>query len=91
MKRHDMLLGLILMASALAVVQVQNVSRQQFMQMETLKRETRDLDVDWGKVQIEQSTLADPKRVAELAKSELGLILPPLDKVWLVEAGGSGK
>ena len=86
MKRLDIALALVLMVCALATVQAQHHARSLFVETESLVREARDLEVEWGKLQLEQSTLAEPKRVEEQAKNQLGLVMPALDQVWLMEA-----
>ena len=87
MKHLDMLLALVLTVCALAVVNAQHRARTLFVELETLKKEARELEVEWGKLQLEQGTLASHARVEALAKSRLGLVSPPLDKVWLIESG----
>ncbi|MEW6132771.1 MAG: cell division protein FtsL [Pseudomonadota bacterium] len=87
MKQLDILLALVLLACALAVVNAQHRARTLFIELEALKREARDLEVEWGKLQLEQGTLTSHARVEALAKTRLGLVTPPLDKVWLLEAG----
>lgn len=89
MSRLDMLLAAVLMACALAVVNAQHRARTLFVELESLKREARDLEVEWGKLQLEQGTLVSHARVEALAKSQLGLVTPPLDRVWLLDAGGA--
>ena len=88
MKRLDVMLAVMLMFCALATVQAQHRARSLFIEREALKKEARELEVEWGKLRLEQSTLADPKRVEFLARSQLGLVLPAFDKVWLLEGGG---
>jgi cell division protein FtsL len=75
------------MLCALAVVNAQHRARTLFIELEALKKEARDLEVEWGKLQLEQGTLTSHARVETLAKNQLGLISPPLDKVWLIESG----
>jgi cell division protein FtsL len=87
-RRLDIVLATVLMACALAVVNAQHRARTLFVELETLKREARDLEVEWGKLQLEQGTLISHARVETLAKTQLGLISPPLDKIWLLESGG---
>ncbi len=87
MKKLDFMLALALLACALAVVNAQHRARTVFVELEALKGEARDLEVEWGKLQLEQGTLGSHARVEALAKNQLGLISPPLDKVWLLEAG----
>ena len=88
MKRADLALAALLMFCALAVVYVQHESRSLFVELEALKKEARELEVEWGKLQLEQGTLTSHARVEALASGELGLVTPPLDKVWLLPAGG---
>lgn len=88
MRQLDIVLMAVLMLCALAVVNAQHRARTLFIEMEALKKEARDLEVEWGKLQLEQGTLTSHARVETLAKNQLGLISPPLDKVWLLESGG---
>lgn len=88
MRQLDIALMAVLMLCALAVVNAQHRARTLFIELEALKKEARDLEVEWGKLQLEQGTLTSHARVETLAKTQLGLISPPLDKVWLLESGG---
>lgn len=82
-----MVLALVLMACALAVVNTQHRARKLFIELEALKREARELDVAWGKLQLEQGTLLSPARVEALARHDLGLVSPSLDRVQILGAG----
>ncbi len=88
MKQLDIMLAAVLMLCALAVVNAQHRARMLFVELEALKKEARELEVEWGKLQLEQGTLTSHARVESLAKNQLGLTSPPLDKVWLLESGG---
>lgn len=87
MRQLDIALAAVLMVCALAVVNAQHRARTLFVELGALKNEARDLEVEWGKLQLEQGTLISHARVEAVAKSQLGLTLPPLDRVWLIEAG----
>ena len=86
MKRLDMALTAILMLCAFALINAQHRARMLFVELESLKKEARELEVDWGKLKLEQSTLADPQRVESVAQSQLGLALPAIDRIVLLEA-----
>jgi cell division protein FtsL len=88
LRRLDIVLAGVLMLCALAVVNAQHRARTLFVELEALKKEARDLEVEWGKLQLEQGTLTSHARVETLAKTQLGLMSPPLDKVRLLESGG---
>lgn len=87
MKRLDAILAIVLMVCALAVVNTQHRARTLFIELESLKKEARELEVEWGKLQLEQGTLVSHARVESLARQQLGLVAPALDKVLLLESG----
>ncbi|MBC2729703.1 MULTISPECIES: cell division protein FtsL [Thiobacillus] len=81
MSRLNVVLALVLVACALAVIQAQHRARTYFVELERLKKEARVLDEQWGQLQLEQGTWANPARVDTLARTRLGLIAPPHDRV----------
>ncbi|MGA7949874.1 MAG: cell division protein FtsL [Thiobacillaceae bacterium] len=84
MKRLDVFLTLTLLLCALAVVQVRDRARLQFMDRESLDMEARELEIEWGRLQLELGTLASHSRVDQLARKELGLVPVDLDKIVLL-------
>jgi cell division protein FtsL len=81
MSRLNAMLALLLIVCALGVIQAQHRSRTYFVELEGLKKEARVLDEQWGQLQLEQSTWANVARVDALARTQLGLIAPPHDRV----------
>jgi cell division protein FtsL len=81
MSRLNAVLALALIVCALAVIQAQHRARTYFVELERLKKEARVLDEQWGKLQLEQGTWANPARVDTLARTRLGLVAPPHDRV----------
>jgi len=81
MSRLNVVLALVLVACALGVVQAQHRARTYFVELERLKKEARGLDEQWGQLQLEQGTWANPARVDTLARTRLGLIAPPHERV----------
>jgi len=81
MSRLNVVLALLLMVCALALIQSQHRSRTYFVELERLKKQAHVLDEQWGQLQLEQSTWASPARVDTLARTRLGLIAPPNDRV----------
>ncbi len=89
MNRLNIILALVLVVSALAVIQSQHRSRTYFVELERLKKEARALEEQWGQLQLEQSTWANPARVDALARAQLGLVPPPQERIH-VETGQAG-
>lgn len=79
--RLNVVLALMLVMCALALIQSQHRSRTYFVELERLKKEARALDEQWGQLQLEQSTWANPARVDAVARAQLGLVSPPQERV----------
>ena len=81
MSRINLGLALLLIACALLLINAQHHARKNFVELERLKKEARSLDEQWGQLRLEQSTWASSARVESVARTRLGLITPPLDRI----------
>jgi cell division protein FtsL len=72
-------------ASGVWVTGATHRSRQLFIQLEELNREQDQLQIDWGRLQIEQSTWATHPRIEALARERLHLTNPIDDQLVVVE------
>ena len=79
-----MLLALIVLASSLAVVYAKHQSRKLFVELDTLKKERDEMNVEWGRLQLEQSTLATHGRIERIAKKRLGMKTPEYEQILIV-------
>lgn len=59
------------MASALGVVDARFASRRLFLEQERLRHEKEQLQVDWWRLQLEQSTWAALSRIEQVAHEKL--------------------
>ncbi len=73
-------------ASGVLVVGAKHRSRQLFIELEELNREQDRLQIDWGRLQIEQSTYATHSRIETLARERLHLTEPRDEQLVIVEA-----
>lgn len=62
--------------SALGVVYVKHRARTVFHQLQQLSLERDELDIEWGRLRLEQSTWATQGRIEQLARSELSMRTP---------------
>jgi cell division protein FtsL len=62
-----------IVASAVAVVYARHQSRALFVELRALERERDELNIDFGRLQLEQATLADTHRVEQVARTRLGM------------------
>lgn len=77
-------LWLAVIASALAVVASTQVVRRDVNELETLRREAAQLQVQWGQYLLEQSTWAAYGRVEAAAISELNMMAPTPEEIVMI-------
>lgn len=64
------------LASGISVVYARQMHRQMFIQLNGLQRERDDLNIEFGKLQLEQATYAENNRVEQIATGKLGMAIP---------------
>jgi cell division protein FtsL len=62
--------------SALAVVHARHRHRQLFVELSELERQRDAMNIEFGRLQLEQATWADPHRIEQLARGPLGMKYP---------------
>ncbi|HEY2345255.1 MAG TPA: cell division protein FtsL [Xanthomonadaceae bacterium] len=72
------------LASGIAVVYARQMHRQMFIQLNGLQRERDDLNIEFGKLQLEQATWAENNRVEQIATGKLGMVYPNAKDVVVV-------
>lgn len=84
--RAMLLLALLLavIASAIAVVWARQENRMLFMQLSKLQNERDHLNIEFGRLELEQATWADPTRIEAVARGKLGMVEPKPADIRLV-------
>jgi cell division protein FtsL len=85
--RLDAVLLSLVVGSALGVVASQHQARKLFAELEREQSRAYELEVEWGQLQLEQSTWAALARVERLARERLGLQEPLPGRVVVVVKG----
>ncbi len=83
-----LVLAVLVTGSAVWIVDTEHRSRQLFIKVEELNREQDRLQIDWGRLQIEQSTWATHPRIETLARERLKLTVPADDQLVVVVEPG---
>ncbi|MGI9263416.1 MAG: cell division protein FtsL [Gammaproteobacteria bacterium] len=73
------------LVSAVAAVYARHESRRLFVELQSLINDRDRLNIDWGRLQIEQSTWASPGRVEQMARSRLRMSVPDPARVVIVQ------
>ncbi|MGD8932912.1 MAG: cell division protein FtsL [Chromatiales bacterium] len=78
------LLSLVIVASGIGVVYAKYLSRKYFVELQVLQAEAESLGVEWGRLQLEESTLATHAKVESTARGRLGMHLPRIEEVRVI-------
>lgn len=84
MAKLNLLLLLVLVVCALGLVTSQHKARKLFTDLERAQARARELDVEYGKLQIEASTWGLHARVEKVATGTLGMRTPDARRVRVV-------
>jgi cell division protein FtsL len=77
--------ALVCVLSSMALVYTKHESRKLFVQLEDLTHERDDLNIEWGQLQIEQSTWATHARIERVATDDLSLMRPEATEIYVIE------
>jgi cell division protein FtsL len=86
MARLNLALLALLVVCALSLVTSRYQARKLFVDLEREQAQSRAYDVEYGQLQIEQSTWAMPARVEKIAREKLHMQLPAPARLRVVEA-----
>jgi len=78
-------LAMAVIVSAIWVAAVRHEARQLFVELEALNREHDRLQIDWGRLQIEQSAWAAHPRIESLAREQLSLVPPDQPHIVMLQ------
>ena len=62
--------------SAIGVVYTRHEHRQHFIELSRLERERDELNIEFGRLQLEQATWAETSRIEQVAAGKLGMKFP---------------
>lgn len=67
--------------SAIGVVYARHESRRHFVELNRLSNERDNLNFEFGRLQLEQATLAENNRIEQIARGRLGMVSPGLTEM----------
>ena len=80
-----MILLALVVLSALGVVYNKHQGRSLFVELQALREARDSMDVEWGQLQLEQSTLTTQGQVERAARERLGMVYLTTDKTVIVQ------
>ncbi|RZA20762.1 MAG: cell division protein FtsL [Lysobacteraceae bacterium] len=67
--------------TALLVVRDRHQHRLEFIALNKLDKARDDLNIEFGRLQLEQATWAESNRVDQVARTRLGMVLPRAEDI----------
>lgn len=86
MGRVTLILLFLVVGCALATVTSSHRARKLFIELEREQGRMRALEVEWGQLQLEQSTQAGHARVEKIAREKLAMRQPAPGTIMSLEA-----
>ncbi len=71
--------------SSMAMIYTKHESRKLFVELEQLTDQRDELNIEWGQLQIEQSTWATHARIEQVATDDLSLLRPEATEIYVIE------
>jgi cell division protein FtsL len=84
MARLNLILLAILVVCALSVVTSQHKARKLYVELQMEQELAKQFEVEWGQLQLEQSTWAMHARVEKIANGQLMMQVPPASRLQVV-------
>ncbi|RXR01419.1 cell division protein FtsL [Pseudoxanthomonas composti] len=73
-----------IVATAIAVVYARHEHRVLFVELSRLERDRDELNIEFGRLQLEQATVAESTRIDQIARERLGMKTPESGDVVVV-------
>lgn len=88
MTKLNLILFALLIMTALGVVTSQHKARKLYIELQGHQEQMRQYDIEWGQLQLEQSTWAMHARIEQIAKTYLQMQVPETARIQVVAPGG---
>tara|TARA_R110001592_G_scaffold356543_2_gene658635 strand:+ start:1685 stop:2107 length:423 start_codon:yes stop_codon:yes gene_type:complete len=79
-----LMLALVVVLSAIGVVQSSHLSRQLFTEQAILLDRNDQLQLEWAQLLLEQSAWSSPNRLENIASKKLGMHMPEAEDIQLI-------
>lgn len=73
------------LATAVSVVHAKHQHRLAFVELTQLESERDELNIEFGRLQLEQATWAETNRIEQIAREQLQMEFPAPDRIVVVK------
>ena len=76
---------LAIMGSAVGVIYSKHETRKLFVELQKLHKQIDELNIEWGRLQLEQSAWTAHGRIEEVARKKLNMTLPGANEILYIK------
>ncbi len=91
MPRRVLFLLLAILLTSVLVTEVRHQNRQHFARLQVLQGERDALNIEWGKLLLEEGTWAQHRRIEMMARTRLDMNIPGRDRISVVHSSSPVK
>jgi cell division protein FtsL len=84
MTRLNLILFAVLMMTALGVVTSQHKARKLYFELQQQNDAAKQFEIEWGQLQLEQSTWAMHSRIESIASKHMNMEVPDSKRIQVV-------
>lgn len=84
--RLNIFLGLLLVVSALSLINAQYQARRLFIEIERAQTLSQQYEIEWTQLKLDQSTFGKHSRIETVANKELGMVHVTPDRTQYLSA-----
>jgi cell division protein FtsL len=88
MLRTNFFILVVILVLSTLVIQQRHYSRQLFSELESLKHNRDLLNIEWGKLLLEEGAWSQHQRIESLARSRLAMTIPRPDQIEVTVSTG---
>lgn len=88
MDKRAVILVVLIMVSALSVITLRQESRVSFARLQTLERQRDNLNIEWGRLLLEQGAWSQHQRVEKIARTRLNMQTPDSNQIVFISPRG---
>lgn len=84
MTKLNLILFVVLLACALGTVTSQHQARKLYVELQQQQDRAKQYEIEWGQLQLEQSTWAMHSRIEQIASTHLHMLVPDPKLIQIV-------
>lgn len=91
MDKGKMMLMVVVLGVSLLVVGLRHQNRMMFVELQSLQKTRDNLNIEWGKLLLEEGAWSQQRRVESTARTRMSMNLPTAEQIKVVELKVKGR